>query len=770
MPCPTDRTYSYLHKEAVLPGQRVGVPFARRVLVGVCLACSPYEASDQPQKQGEKRGFTLKHIKQVIDQSPVLTDVLLRVGRWMAKYYHHPIGEVFKAMLPGGGQGLTKQQFVITEKGRELIAADGGRSDEALVLSWLFKNKGYLSEATIRQRRKLHEQNHGPIRTSLWKKLQVEAYMERRVIFNERPRQNDEAFQSDVGVAEGVIWPELKPAQRAAFQNIIAHLGVEEGLKPILLFGVTGSGKTELYMQVIRNINRTEDQQAQALVMVPEISLTPQMTANFERRFPEQVAVVHSGMSDAQRWEQMGRIRDGRARVLIGPRSATFAAFKNLKLIIVDEEHDSSYKQTASLSYHGRDVAVLRASFEGIPIILGSATPSMESYFNAQQERYHLVSLTERISQNPLPKVKTVARGKKVGLALPSVEFAKLERQGIAARSEALNETILEELQAVLDRGEQAMVVVNRRGFAFYLYDESKNEVLACPNCSISLTYHLKKSLLRCHYCDYSTTLAEVYRQRPNSEFFAMGDGSQKLEQILQQCLPGAVVKRLDADTIVKRDSLASVLDEFRSGKINVLVGTQILAKGHDFPNVTLMVMLEVDQMLNLPDFRASERTFQLMVQAAGRVGRADLAGQVLVQSSRADQLAVKAGLNHDFLGFAQKEIELRKSYGYPPFTKMISMEFSSEDEAKLQRFCNKLEAWFSKLVMTRPHLIAGLKVLGPAIPAIERVRQRYRRALLLVSANVGNLHRFLDLINAEFSQLPAGIRKSIDVDPQSLL
>ena len=404
--------------------------------------------------------------------------------------------------------------------------------------------------------------------------------------------------------------------QQEAFEQIIAGIESSES-KPQLLFGITGSGKTELYLQLISWVfSQNDGDAAQALVLVPEISLTPQTTKRFEARFPGQVAVVHSGQTPVVRSRCLDSIRKGGKRILIGPRSAVFAPFQALKVIIIDEEHDASYKQSTGFSYNGRDVAVLRASREKAPVILGSATPSIESYNNAINNKYQLVKLFGRHNQHGLPNVSVV--GGSVSRAFRTLDD---DHSQIPIES-----NVIRAIEKNLADRHQTIVIINRRGYAYYLYNLVDNEPVKCPNCSISLTVHKRKSLLRCHYCDYSSTV-DRFVNGEQKRYAVVGYGSEQLESILGKCFPEASIGRLDSDNTVSKTHLNKTLSDFRKGAIDILVGTQMLAKGHDFPKVTLMIVLELDQALSMPDFRAGERVFQLMVQASGRAGRAEASG-----------------------------------------------------------------------------------------------------------------------------------------------
>ncbi|MCX6123512.1 MAG: primosomal protein N', partial [Proteobacteria bacterium] len=553
-------------------------------------------------------------------------------------------------------------------------------------------------------------------------------------------------------------------------QQAAVDLIIEEGIKttakqPFLLFGITGSGKTEVFMNVLRDLLK-RDPLSQAMILVPEISLTPQMTRIFCDRFPNLVAVVHSAMDDTERWQELARIRSGDARVLIGPRSAVFGPFQKLKLIIVDEEHDSSYKQGNGLLYNARDVAVMRGRIEGAAVVLGSATPSMESWLNAISSKYRLLQLPERASKRSLPEVNTIAS--KPSFRAMNVLHAK-DLSEVKEES-PFDPEIITALSQNLGRGHQSIVLVNRRGYAYYLYNLHEQKSAECPQCSISLSVHGKRRILKCHYCDFQTTVQKVIDSSPTSTWAVVGYGSQRAEDALKIALPDAKIARLDSDIVTDPRALPEILGKFRNGEIDILVGTQILAKGHDFPNVTLICILEVDQLLGLPDFRGGERTFQLLVQAAGRAGRGEHAGNVLVQSMRSNHPIVQEALKQDFLAFAEGELRFRKAMGYPPFGRMTLFEFNGTDRVKLDHWCVSLENILDQRLQKNPGLIPQVRVLGPAAAAIEVIRGRTRRTIIVLSGS----HQVTRLVSSwileETKRLPGDIRFKVDVDPQSTM
>lgn len=766
VPSPVFGTFSYLSKEPVARGSRVVVPFGGRKTVGVVI-----ERQGATAKSDEKI-INYKYIDQVIDQRPIFSEAMLTLGEWLSRYYVHPLGEVYRTMLPASVQKKSKIGYYLTAIARQEMEAGGELSK---FLETIFAKKEQHPPKSFNALiGRLHKKN------PQWSEWTAESLEKQGFVKHGKKKAQTARFQSDnVEIPQldlrSILTKSLplKAVQAEAFAQI-----VEKGVKadpatrkPFMMRGVTGSGKTEIYLQTIASVLSENEMKdgipAQSLVMVPEISLTPQMTRIFSDRFENRVAVVHSGMTDDERWRELSRIRSGEALVLIGPRSAVFGPFANLKLIIVDEEHDPSYKQHSGLLYHGRDVAVLRAKIEGATVLLGSATPSLESYQNALDGKYILLEMPVRVSGLPLPKVNLIE-------APPPQRFGSVIKKGqLGTDSDAsppVDPQIIEELKINLANKQQSIVLVNRRGFAYYLYSVKHNKAMPCPNCSISLTLHKRSTILRCHYCDYRIPTAQVVADNPDDTLLAVGYGSEKLEQALSQQLPEAKIVRLDSDTAAKKNVLPQTLGDFREGKIDILVGTQILSKGHDFPNVTLMVLLDVDQLLDLPDFRATERTFQLVVQSAGRAGRAELPGRVLIQCARTQDPTILFALEQNYVAFAERELQLRRASRYPPFSRMVNIEVTAGDSSRAEQFSQRIVRWLEGYAQQFPEMPKAVKVMGPAVPAIEVIRGRFRRTLIFSSARTDALLQITRAFQLAFAKTEGDIRVKIDVDPQSLI
>jgi primosomal protein N' (replication factor Y) (superfamily II helicase) len=745
VPAPVDRCFTYASPVPVARGTRVLVSFGRRDLVGVSLGVvekPEVKTGEGTQRQSsnfssDPAAIEIKSIKKIVDESPIFSADLLQIAQWLHTYYMHPLGEVLKAMIPASIEKKLKQTVKATELGKTELSAVFKKRASLTLTTFKKRLAEFYPEMTLAKAKKLG-----------WAESERETQMLPRIPVSVWVQPTAETLAPE---APHVLTPEQEQAFMALVETLLSPSS------PCLLHGITGSGKTELYLRLIDRCWQEFGGNAQALVLVPEISLTPQMTQVFSRRFPGSVAVVHSAMDEKERWQQLDLVRSGQRRILIGPRSAVFSAFLNLKLIVVDEEQDSSYKQMSGLCYHGRDVAVVRGQITGAAVILGSATPSLETFHNAKTHKYKLVRLFERASKGiGLPEV-SVAAGK------PS--FHQGERLGETVESVEVpvSPEIISALKTTVERGEQAMVIVNRRGYAFYLINEQTREPVSCPSCSITLTLHGKRRVLRCHYCDYRVATDMFLKNYPGEKFVAVGYGSEKTELYLEQVLPGVRIARVDSDTTQAKGSLADVLGRFRNLEVDILVGTQMLAKGHDFPNVTLIALLEVDQLLHLPDFRAGERTFQLLVQASGRAGRADKKGTVILQCLRQNNPVIQHAMTHDYLGFAEQELEMRRDCGYPPFSRLIQFEWSAINEETLDRNMRALSSWLQKQPIG-----PGMKFLGPSSPPIAFLRGRHRRVLLLVGKQVRELHTFAHKIREFASTFQTDMR--VDVDPQSFL
>ncbi len=530
----------------------------------------------------------------------------------------------------------------------------------------------------------------------------------------------------------------LTEAQTEAFNTLKADIWENQGV--FLLYGVTGSGKTEIYIKIIEEVLKKG---RGAIILVPEIALTPQTISRFKKRLGENISVFHSGLTEAQRFKEWNNIKTNKTNICIGTRSAIFAPLKNLGLIIVDDEHESSYKQEDMLRYHARDVAIKRGEISNCSVILGSATPSLESYYKAKKGEYRLLVLPERVSEKKMPEVRIVD--------LKSVRHKK----GMPL---IFSPQLIEELRAVLERKMQAILFLNRRGFSTYVTCLSCGYVAKCVKCSIALTYHSKLGVLICHHCNYSQKKPSICPECNRKYLSFSGFGTQRVESELHKIFSGIRSARLDSDALSKRGSLDEIIDNFRNRKIDVLIGTQIVAKGHDFPDVELVGVILADLSLNIIDFRAGERTFSLLTQVAGRSGRGDKEGRVIIQTYNPEHYTIKTSLKHDYISFYEEEIERRKLLKLPPFSKLVKIEVRHKDENKLKRVIESIK---KKLLLKIP----AADVLGPAPNAVNRIRNLYRWALLAKGEDVEELNSLLYSIIG-FRRKIEGANIIVDVNP----
>jgi primosomal protein N' (replication factor Y) len=779
IPVPLPRTFTYSHETPLEPGVRVLVPFGRQKFQGVVLGPGnlppqPNPSANASTSNSRQKRIDIRPILSVLDDAPVFSPLMLDLGRWLSQYYLYPLGEVYRTMLPASTIRGTKTLCRLNCHPILWPDPHATSGPELLRRFWEISPDEELPLDEARLRFKPFTKDFRALGIASFGAL-----VKREIIITRKARgHSSRGSTSPLSERAAPLPPtdtppDLTPAQRHVLDAIVRDgLHSSAPRKPFLLHGVTGSGKTEIYLHLISHLAADE----QALVLVPEISLTPQITDLFNRRFPGRVAVVHSAMADTDRWSELDRIRHGDAKILIGPRSAVFGPFKRLALILVDEEHDHSYKQATGLTYHGRDTAVLRAQRENATIVLGSATPSLESFHNARQGKYHYLELRERVGGRPLPDIATWSAPSGFGHGIAMNETPARGSGGAFLPIEAqeaeipLHPDIALALNENYAAGQQSIVLVNRRGYAYYMYSMTRRETVSCPHCSISLTVHRRSRLLRCHYCDYQTSAERVIAERAGEQFVAIGYGAEKAEDALRQAVPGARIQRLDSDMTADRDVLPDTLARFRREELDILVGTQILAKGHDFPKVTLIVILEADQVLNLPDFRAGERTFQLLVQASGRAGRAGLRGRVMIQSVHPGHPVVQAAIQQNYELFANRELDFRAAQHYPPFSRMIAVEFNGPDAKIIRAFASDIERWMERLSHEHPQLTASLRILGPTAPPIEIIRGRTRRQLLFIGETQRQLREVVTALLNAFPRLPKDVRMRVDVDPQSLL
>jgi primosomal protein N' (replication factor Y) len=713
-------------------GSRVRVPFRDKSALATVVA-----VPDQSEVKG------IRPIEAVLGETPILSEHLLELARWIATYYCCPIETVMRSLLPQvirrAEVGWKKQLFVQPSRKIENEAIEKLRKRaprQAELLEAISRLQAPVSAAQLLRQTSLDNQTLRALVKRGLAELREEAVV--------RDPHAEEHFIATSNLI-------LNQEQASALQQIIQALTTPENERPVLLHGVTGSGKTEIYLQAIRT---TLEHGRTAIVLVPEISLTPQTVERFKSRFadvPDAVAVLHSHLSEGERHDEWHKIHSGRARIVIGARSAVFAPLKNLGLIVVDEEHETTYKQEEAPRYHARDIAVVRARIEKCVVVLGSATPSLESYHNVAIGKYRLANLTQRIDQKQMPAMRIV-----------DLRQERRKEKKAAILSEKLSQAIADRLE----KHEQTILFLNRRGFSTSLLCSNCGEARNCPNCSVALTFHRHPTVtgrLSCHLCGHTAAVPKKCPNCGKDTLIYAGFGTERVESTVSQIFPKAVVRRMDADSMTRKEAYRETLRNFRTGKIDILVGTQMIAKGLHFPNVTLVGIINADLALHLPDFRAGERTFQLLTQVAGRAGRGETAGEVFVQTYTPFSPSIQFARHHDFAGYFQQELEFRERCDFPPFKHAILITVRSTHEGRAKLSAETLQR----------RLKEGLPqefILGDAAPApLEKLQAQFRFHILVRGQAIMRLSR---LVRETLDKLPfpEDVAVTVDVDPYQLL
>lgn len=751
LPVPLFRTFTYAVPDAdaarVPPGTRVVVPFRREKLVGV--VTGPADPAVAARVQA-------KDVLAIPDEEPVVDERMLALVRWISEYYVAPLGIVLRSVLPAALSGAsdptpsqrTRRVVSIREHLPSLIRRERvfARAPQQRALYELVEALG--GRAPLEH---LTEQLR--FSPSVLKGLVARGFVEvthevvARDPFATRPLAEEHRHAPT-------------PAQQAAIDALrAAHPG-----ETFLLHGITGSGKTLVYLELLRHV--VHERGRGAIVLVPEIALTPQTVDRFRSVFGDAVAVLHSALSDGERYDAWLALRRGERRIAVGARSAIFAPIPDVGAIVVDEEHEASYKQAETPRYHAREVAVMRARLAGAVCVLGSATPSLESWVRAEQGKFRRLTLPDRAGAGRLPEVEVVD-------LRATREEARRQAERLGPADAAFRAVFAPELERAiadrLDRTEQSILLLNRRGYAAFLQCRDCGHVATCPNCSISLTYHRTPERLVCHYCQHHEAPHDQCDRCHGRTMRQRGLGTQQVERLVCERFPAARVARMDVDTTSGKWAHADILDRVARGEVDILLGTQMIAKGLDFPNVTLVGVIDADVGINLPDFRASERCFQLLAQVAGRAGRGTKGGRVLIQTRTPDHHAVRCAVTHDYHAFVRTELEGRGSPPYPPLTRLANVVVSGTVEQATADLAEQAAEWLRELVRRRA---AGrLQVIGAAPCAVERIKQRWRWHLLLRSddsALLGKVARYF----LERFPVPktAQLRVSVDRDPVSLL
>ncbi len=715
-------------RDVVEPGRRVKAPLgaSNRLVVGHCVRL-------ESRPVGRRK---LKPLHSVVDQRSLLSPAMLRLTQWIADYYLSDWAAVLDAVVPAGVRSAagTRMATLLSVDPEALgrLAELSLAKKQAEVLKVLAAAKQPLSPGELARAARCTQ---API-TALRRKGLIRSHTQRLTVSR---------LEEGAAVREEHLV--LNPDQEHALRAILDAMNARQH-QTILVHGVTGSGKTEVYIQAIQEVIHFG---RQAIVLVPEISLTPQTVERFRRRFGA-VAVLHSHLSDAERHWHWQRIAEGAVSVVVGARSAIFAPTPNLGLIVLDEEHESSFKQESVPRYHARDVAIARAAAEAIPLVLGSATPSLESWHRAQKGEYTLVEMPRRVLDRPLPAVGTIdLRGQR---AAGSLSRGAISRQMHAA------------VKAALDDGGQVILLLNRRGFSTHIQCPACGHVMRCPECDIALTHHRTEEVALCHYCDYETAAPTAC---PACDFVGIrysGLGTQRLEAEVRARFPNIMALRMDTDTMHAHGSHERALSAFRSGKVRILLGTQMIAKGLDFPNVTLVGVINADTALHLPDFRAAERTFQLVTQVAGRTGRGPKGGRVLVQTFSPDHPAIQAAVRHDYAAFAAGELPMRQTLRYPPFASMIRLVIRGPREPVAAEFAKYIAERLGSAFQKER---VEARVLGPAPCPFARLKGKYRFQIQVQALDGGPLRAAVRAATARLEP-PDDVQWIVDVDPVDML
>ncbi|MEC0274186.1 primosomal protein N' [Peribacillus frigoritolerans] len=789
----TDREFDYRIPEkwnqVIKPGMRVIVPFGPRMVQGFVTGLKA------------KSDFAkLRFIKEPMDLEPILNDELLQLGDWLTKEAMCFKISALQAMLPAAMKAKYEKVIKVVEDKKDQLPPSiqnlFGKNDS---LSWKDVIEGENASLVQKEMQNGNLELEYYVKNRLNKKtvrvikslLSPMELKEMASAISSHAKKQQELLQYFIEHQEPIPLKELlelmntssgtvkslvskgalaemdqeiyrDPYENRVFEKSIPFTLTAEqtaALKPIqekihhdehdvfLLYGVTGSGKTEVYLQAIASVI---EKGKEAIMLVPEISLTPQTVKRFKERFGEQVAVMHSGLSVGEKYDEWRKIHRKEVKVVVGARSAVFAPFENLGLVIIDEEHESSYKQEETPRYHARDVAIERAKSYGCPVILGSATPTLESFARAKKNVYKLLTLSQRMNKN----------------ALPAVDIVDMREELRTGNRSMFSELLFTKLKDRLEKGEQTVLMLNKRGHSSFVMCRSCGLVINCPNCDISLTYHRFNDIMKCHYCGFEEGMPSVCPECESEHIRFFGTGTQKVEEELAKILPEARVIRMDVDTTSKKGSHERLLNAFGEGKADILLGTQMIAKGLDFPNITLVGVLSADTMLHLPDFRSSEKTFQLLTQVSGRAGRHQLPGEVVIQTYTPEHYSIELSALQDYDAFYEREMYLRRQSHYPPYYYVVLITVSHEDLMKTVSVTEKITNYLGS------RLNRDSVVLGPVASPISRINNRYRYQCLIKYKREPDLNQHLRTLLEHYQKETAQnhLQISIDLNPQIMM
>jgi primosomal protein N' (replication factor Y) (superfamily II helicase) len=810
IPVGVRRTFTYSvppeFRDRIAEGMRVLVPFGRKMVTGYVVGVP------DPAQIGK---IKLRAVRELLEPEPAIPAALVQTALWVARYYFAPPGEVFRSLFPAGTQvsggrqvSLTGRAATLFEGGLrpvglrpqensilEILSREGSltvrqlaeRSSLSGIEGWIeslssaqwVRSETFVEAAKVKIKEQLgiRALNTGADLAASLPPAQKRLYLNLAAGSEPVPLQEALRISKCAGSAAKALQQKglveiapsqiqrtpldlapaaaqnalvLTPSQKELIDSILELIGQKKAAR-CLIQGVTGSGKTEIYLRLIAKVLESGET---AMFLVPEIGLTPLLSRLVVSRFPGQVSLLHSGMSAGERFDQWSRIREGRAKVVVGTRSAVFAPLKDLRFVVIDEEQDASYKQDESPCYHAREVAWHRMQQCNGVLLLGSATPSIET-FHSTARQGNCFHMPERVESKPLPQVTVVDM------------TGEFQRQG---KHTVVSAALQQELRSCMDRGEQAIVLLNRRGYARSLLCRSCGHVFTCPDCSISMTYHQQEDRLACHYCGQERGTPSLCSECGGPYIHYSGVGTEQLESLLRSLLPSARIARLDRDSTRRRGVLRSTLFNFAAHKLDLLVGTQMLAKGHDFPDVTLVGVIAADSGLSFPDFRSAERTFQLLTQVAGRAGRGTSPGRVVIQSYHPDNYALQYAQRQDYQGFYAKEIDFRRLMGYPPFRSLIQILVVDPEHAKASHAAENIAAALRQHAAkiegpSRPH------ILGPAAAPLEKLRGNYRMQVLIkLQPDTGGSSILQECFDALERQKISSAKVHVDVDPLSLL
>ena len=780
-----------------VPGMRVWAPFGQRRITGYILCIC-----ENPDRN------PVKYLLDILDETPLFPASQIPFFRWISDYYMHPLGEVIQSALPSGLVRKDITRFTLTESGQTALAesflppvqlkilgclqdaprsgndiskAAGMTISRSLLLSmekngWIerirhlqpettrHKQERYVSPAVSeigldklsRSQKRIMETilNYGmmsvkelnrriPLASQKLSEMQASGWIQ---------IQNKTLYRDPFGET---VQPDIPPILTEEQQNVVSAVeqAIGKGYKPFLLKGITGSGKTEVYMRLAEIATRKG---LCVLVLVPEIALISQIERSFRARFGDCVAVLHSGLTAGERFDQWERILKRQTPIAIGTRSAVFAPFEHVGLIVVDEEHDTSYKQDSGLHYHARDIALVRAKMDKAVALLGSATPSIQSYHHVLTQKFYGLTLLKRIEDRPLPETRIV-------------DMRKLrDQRGVW---KFITRELYEAMKQTLARGEQVLLFLNRRGFASFPVCASCGEVIQCSNCSISMTLHKNDQIYKCHYCGFTRPCTCSCPTCGSSRIKLLGMGTEKIESAVQALFPQAKTGRMDRDTVAPKGALLKILKDLRNRAIDILVGTQMVAKGHDFPYITLVGIICADISFSFPDFRSSERMFQLLLQVSGRAGRGESPGQVILQTYNPEHFIISAATKQDYPSFYETEIRFREKLKYPPFSRLIQIKLSGKDSEKTRIHALKIGEICQDLKKVHPSC-AAVEILGPIESYLPKIAAHYRWQILLKSVRTASLRHMAHELIFTYRKVirTPHVAVSFDVDPVFML